>query len=106
LQFRLRRNFHLRQITRNSSITCAFVRSCLALQTRECSVSALTEALASSQPNVSKHLKILADAELIARRQEGNTVCYAVADQSIFGLCEAVCIPLRENLDAQAEALG
>jgi len=42
------------------------------LQDGEMTVSEITEAIESTQPNVSKHLKMLQDAGLVARRQEGN----------------------------------
>ena len=54
------------------------------LQTGEMSVTALTEAVESTQPNVSKHLRTLQEAGLLARRQEGNTVYYSIADPTIF----------------------
>lgn len=76
-----------------------------ALEDGEMSVSEITEAVESSQPNVSKHLKILQDAGLIVRRQEGNTVYYSIDDETVFELCYAVCSSLRERLAAQSEAL-
>ncbi|HNQ15669.1 MAG TPA: metalloregulator ArsR/SmtB family transcription factor, partial [Pyrinomonadaceae bacterium] len=60
------------------------------LQHGERSVGELTELCSTSQPNVSKHLKILQTGGLVTRQQKGNTVYYAIADQSIFTLCELV----------------
>ncbi len=77
-----------------------------ALQDGEQSVTAVTEAVAASQPNVSKHLKTLQDAGLIARRQEGNTVYYRVADETVFQLCEVVCNSIQQHLTAQAGIFG
>ena len=76
------------------------------LQDGEMSVSEVTEAVESTQPNVSKHLKMLQDAGLAARRQEGNTVYYSIADETVFELCEVVCSSLRERIGAQAGAFG
>lgn len=73
------------------------------LQDGEKSVSDLTEIVEASQPNVSKHLKILQDAGILNRRQEGNTVYYSIADESIFTLCETVCSSLEVRLKNQAE---
>jgi DNA-binding transcriptional ArsR family regulator len=73
------------------------------LQSGEKSVTALTEAVETSQPNVSKHLKILQTSGLVKRRQKGNTVFYAIADESIFTLCELVCDSLETRLKNQAE---
>lgn len=76
------------------------------LQDGEMSVSEITEAVESTQPNVSKHLKMLQDAGLVARRQEGNTVYCSIADDTVFELCEVVCSSLRERIGAQAGAFG
>ncbi len=73
-----------------------------ALQDGEQRVTDVTEAVAASQPNVSKHLKTLQDAGLIARRQDGNTVYYRIADESVFQLCEVVCHSIQQHLTAQA----
>jgi DNA-binding transcriptional ArsR family regulator len=72
------------------------------LEDGEMSVGALTTAIGSTQPNVSKHLKILQDAGLVARRQEGNTAFYAIADPTVYDLCEVVCTSLHDRLTEQA----
>jgi ArsR family transcriptional regulator len=66
-------------------------------------VSELTAKVGSSQPNVSKHLKILLDDGIIARRQQGNNVYYSIIDKTIFDLCETVCGSLEERYRAKAE---
>ena len=73
------------------------------LQEGEKSVNELTETVHTSQPNVSKHLKILLKNGLLDRSQRGNTVFYSIADESIFTLCETVCGSLEEQLRSQAE---
>ena len=73
------------------------------LEEGEQSVMEVTEAVAASQPNVSKHLKTLQDAGLVARRQEGNLVYYRIADDTVFQLCEVVCHSLEQHLTARAE---
>jgi DNA-binding transcriptional ArsR family regulator len=73
------------------------------LQDGEKSVTELTEAVETSQPNVSKHLKILQDAGVVKRNQQGNTVYYSIADPNIFSLCEMVCSSLETRLRNQAE---
>jgi len=65
------------------------------------SVTELVEATGAGQANISKHLGLLLDAGLVARRKEGLNVFYRVADSSIFELCEAVCNSLDERLAAQ-----
>jgi DNA-binding transcriptional ArsR family regulator len=61
------------------------------------SVTDLAAAVATTQPNVSKHLKMMQDAGIISRKQDGNTVYYSIADQSIFELCDVVCKSLKDR---------
>jgi DNA-binding transcriptional ArsR family regulator len=75
------------------------------LERGERSVSALAENVESTQPNVSKHLKILQDAGLVKRRQQGTTVYYSIADELVFELCEMICSRLRDRLEGQIGAL-
>ncbi|QYO65336.1 ArsR/SmtB family transcription factor [Leptolyngbya sp. 7M] len=72
------------------------------LRDGEMSVTELTRAANTSQPNVSKHLRLLTDAGVLRRDQRGNTVFYSIADQSIFRLCEVVCDSLDEQLRTKA----
>lgn len=72
------------------------------LQAGEKSVTELTRLCETSQPNVSKHLKILQNGGLVKRNQKGNTAFYSIADDSIFTLCEVVCSSLEERLRTQA----
>lgn len=73
------------------------------LQGGEKSVNELTEAVGTSQPNISKHLKLLQNNLILQRRQDGNTVYYSIADESIFTLCETVCGSLEEQLKSRAD---
>ena len=75
------------------------------LQNGEISVSALVEKVGSTQPNVSKHLKVLQDVGLVKRRQMGTSAYYSIADEMVFELCEMVCSKLRDRLEAQVGAL-
>ncbi len=76
------------------------------LETGERSVSALGETIGSTQPNVSKHLRVLQDAGLVERRQQGNSAYYSIADEMVFELCDMICSRLRERLEAQVGALN
>jgi DNA-binding transcriptional ArsR family regulator len=67
------------------------------LESGEESVSAIAAAVESTQPNVSKHLKILQEGGFLTRRQDGNTVYYAIGDATIFALCDLVCRNLEEQ---------
>ena len=75
------------------------------LERDEMSVTALAAQVGSTQPNISKHLKVLQDAGLIKRRQVGTSARYSIADEMVFELCEMVCSRLRDRLETQASAL-
>ena len=68
------------------------------LRDRELSVSVLAERLDASQQNVSKHLAVLTDSGILARRKQGNHVYYGIADEGVFALCEQVCGSLQVQL--------
>jgi len=76
------------------------------LENGESSVTNVTKAVNSTQPNVSKHLKILQDEGFVAKRQEGNTVFYKIADDSIFELCDVVCGSLKERYSEKSAIFG
>ena len=69
----------------------------------EKTVTELTRELEISQPNASKHLRILQDAGLVERDPRGNSVYYSIADESIFELCEVVCDSLGARFKEKAE---
>jgi DNA-binding transcriptional ArsR family regulator len=73
------------------------------LRDGEATVGELSEALAASQQNVSKHLAVLTDAGVLGRRKEGNHVYYRIVDEGIFALCEQVCGSIQEQLRALNE---
>ena len=68
------------------------------LRAGEASVQELTAALGATQQNVSKHLGMLHAAGIVSRRRDGNRVLYAIADESVFELCDAVCGGLRRHV--------
>jgi DNA-binding transcriptional ArsR family regulator len=68
------------------------------LQSGEKNVTQLVEAIGSTQPNISKHLRILQESGLIGRRQAGTAVYCYIADPSVFELCDAVCASLETRL--------
>jgi DNA-binding transcriptional ArsR family regulator len=69
-------------------------------------VAELQDASGASQQNVSKHLGVLLQSGLVARRKEGNFARYEIADDSVFELCEQVCGGLRRQLDEMEALLG
>jgi ArsR family transcriptional regulator len=72
----------------------------------EMNVNALVEASGGTQANVSRHLQALAEAGVLSRRKEGLQVFYAIADPSIFELCELVCGSLEKQHIRRAEAFA
>lgn len=62
-------------------------------------VGVIASDLGATQQNVSKHLGALHQGGLIGRTKEGNSVRYAIADDSVFELCEMVCGGLRSQLE-------
>jgi DNA-binding transcriptional ArsR family regulator len=76
------------------------------LRDGETSVQELTDRLGTTQQNVSKHLGILHGAGIVSRRRDGNRVLYAIADESVFELCDAVCGGLRRRLAELDELLA
>ena len=55
------------------------------------------------QASVSKHLKAMSDAGLLARRKDGVRVYYHVADRMVFDLCELVCGKLNRDKESLSE---
>lgn len=76
------------------------------LRDGEATVNDLTEALETSQQNVSKHLGVLHDAGIVSRRKDANHVRYSIADEGVLELCEQVCGGLRRQLSELAELVG
>ena len=77
------------------------------LRTREkASVKELTEALGTSQQNVSKHLATLHSEGFVSRRKQGTSSIYAISDPSVLDLCERVCGGIEAQLAAVGEALS
>jgi len=70
-----------------------------AMRDSPATVGELQQATGASQQNVSKHLGLLHRSGLVTRTREGNFVRYAIADESVFELCEHVCGGLRRQLD-------
>ena len=76
------------------------------LHAGERTVSDLAEAVGTSQPNVSKHLRLLEGAGMVARRQEGTTVHCRIADTTVLRLCDLVCQGAWAQLESRAATFG
>lgn len=68
------------------------------LRRMELSVGELAQLLSQSQPRVSRHVRILADAGAVERRREGSWVFLAIADAERTG-------PMFELLDRWCDAV-
>lgn len=74
-----------------------------ALMAGEKSVGRVVEEVDRSQANVSKHLKQLAEAGLVARRKEGLNVFYRIDDPVVHQLCRLVCETIYQEVREQAD---
>lgn len=68
------------------------------LRDEELTVTEITDRLGTSQQNASKHLGLLLQAGILARRKEGNSSIYSIADAGVYELCEQVCGGLQLQL--------
>ena len=68
----------------------------------EQNVTQIVEATGHTHPNVSKHLRHLRDADMVARRKEGLQVYYKLNDPLIEKLCKLVCESLLDEFEAEA----
>jgi len=68
-----------------------------ALMAGERNVSQVVEETNRNQANVSKHLKLLAEAGLVSRRKEGLQVFYKLDDPLVERLCRLVCETIVEE---------
>lgn len=68
-------------------------------------VTQIIETTNLGQANVSKHLKILAQAGVVARQQKGINVYYQIANPFVFELCDLVCDSLSVQIQQQNHQL-
>ena len=79
------------------------ILSCL--RKGELTVSDIIEASDLGQANVSKHLQLLHAQGFVSRRKEGLFVYYALADQSVFKVCELMCDRLAADTASRRRLL-
>jgi DNA-binding transcriptional ArsR family regulator len=72
----------------------------------EKTVSEIVVLTKASQPNVSKHLKVMQEAGILVRRQEKNSAFFRAADPTIFKMCDIVCGSLKERSENKAKILA
>ncbi|MDX2231910.1 MAG: metalloregulator ArsR/SmtB family transcription factor [Leptolyngbyaceae cyanobacterium bins.349] len=76
-----------------------------ALKSGSKNVTEIMEETGLGQANVSKHLKILAQAGIVSRTPQGVSVYYEIAEPLIFDLCELVSDRLSIRLAHQSRQL-
>ena len=76
------------------------------LQGGELTVNELVEETGLGQANVSKHLQLLHNLGFVTRRKEGLFVYYALADASVFKLCDIMCGRIEAHVAAQKRRLA
>ncbi|MDJ0697005.1 metalloregulator ArsR/SmtB family transcription factor [Mastigocoleus sp. MO_188.B34] len=68
-------------------------------------VSQIISDTSLGQANVSKHLKVLTQASIVNRTQQGINVFYQISNPFIFELCELVCDSISLQIEQQNENL-
>ena len=69
----------------------------------EMNVGQVVDRTGRTLANVSKHLKLLAEAGLVARRKEGLQVFYRLDDPVVEKICHLVCDAIYQEIEAQTE---
>jgi DNA-binding transcriptional ArsR family regulator len=72
----------------------------------EKTVNELVDATGLGQANVSKHLQSLFAAGFVRRRKEGLFTYYALADRTVFRLCDIMCGRLEQELASHRKVLA
>lgn len=72
----------------------------------ERTVAELCELTGASQANTSKHLGLLLERGLVARRRDGLYTRYRISDPIVQRLCHLVCGSLEERHASMRERLG
>ena len=76
------------------------------LRREEVCVCEMGPALEASQANISQHLAILRDSNLVTTRREGTRMMYRVTDERIFRVLDLMGSIAHNQLDAARQALA
>lgn len=72
----------------------------------EMTVTDLIEETGFGQANVSKHLQLLHTLGFVTRRKDGLFTYYALADRSVFALCDIMCNQLESEARVRRRVLA
>ena len=76
------------------------------LRRGEVCVCEMSPALEVSQANVSQHLAVLRDSNLVVARREGARMMYRVTDERVFQVLDLMGSIAHDQLDAARRALA
>lgn len=74
-----------------------------ALCQSEKNVTELLACVATTQPNMSQHLKTLYKAGILGKRRDGVQIYYHIANPHVTALCRAVCSQVASDMVAVGE---
>jgi len=63
---------------------------CGLIQKKECNVTKMVQHLNMPQPNVSQHINILKNADIIEGYRKGNEICYKVTNKIVEKMIQAL----------------
>lgn len=76
------------------------------LRAGEMTVTELVDETGFGQANVSKHLRLLHSLGFVSRRKAGLFSYYAVADNSVFRLCDVMCGRIEAETKTRSRLLA
>jgi DNA-binding transcriptional ArsR family regulator len=76
------------------------------LEHDETPLQKICDQMPSTPQNISRHLCILHRAGLVARRRDGNSVLYSLADYSACRLLEQTLASIRAQIDELADLVS
>jgi len=63
---------------------------CGLIQKKECNVTKMVQHLNMPQPNVSQHINILKNTDIIEGYRKGNEICYRVTNKIVEKIIESL----------------
>jgi DNA-binding transcriptional ArsR family regulator len=82
------------------------IRLLISLEGHEATVQELTDELATTHQNVSRHLGVLYQSGIVTRRKDGNKVWYSLADYSACRLIEQATASVSGYVEELAGIAG